>query len=257
KSLPWADHIELQGNAVRLEAQTDVFEFDTALREQRIADALPLYAGELLRGFEDDSEAWSSWLNFERERLRGAWRAAALKHLAQEIDPADAVALSARLLEADPLDEAAIRAHMAWLGKAGQGMRARDAYRNFVDRLSNELGLAPAADLVSLHDSLGTPVQALAPLAATDDFVGRTLELKKVAALLGEPECRLLCIVGPGGMGKTRLARRAADELAGDYRDGAAFVSIEGVTAPDQFGGRVARELGLSLAGSAQPMDQV
>src|SRR5215470_1798569 len=90
KSLPWADHIELQGNAVRLEAPTDVFEFDTALREQRVADALPLYAGELLRGFEDDrSEAWSSWLNFERERLRGAWRAAALKHLAQEIDPAD------------------------------------------------------------------------------------------------------------------------------------------------------------------------
>src|SRR6187455_1460327 len=36
KSLPWADHIELQASAVRFVADTDVFEFDRALREQRI-----------------------------------------------------------------------------------------------------------------------------------------------------------------------------------------------------------------------------
>jgi predicted ATPase/DNA-binding SARP family transcriptional activator/Tfp pilus assembly protein PilF len=258
KALPWADQIELQGSAVRFDAASDVLEFDTALREQRIGDALPLNTGELLRGFEDDrSEAWSSWLNFERERLRSAWRSAALKHLAGDIDPGEAIAISSRLLEADPLDEAAIRAHLAWLGKAGQGMRARSAYRDFVERLSNELGLSPAADLVALNDTLGTPAQPLVPPPAADNFVGRAIELRKVAELLAQPECRLLCIVGPGGMGKTRLARKAADSLAGEYRDGAAFVSIEGVAAPDQFGGRVARELGLSLAGSAQPMDQV
>jgi predicted ATPase/DNA-binding SARP family transcriptional activator/Tfp pilus assembly protein PilF len=259
KSLPWAEHIELQASAVRFEARTDVFEFDRALREERIADALPLYTGELLRGFDDGgSEAWSSWLGFERERLRGAWRAAELRRLAENNDAAEAIELSARLLEADPLDEAAVRAHMTWLAKAGQGMRSRQAYRAFADRIAAELGLAPAADLVALHETLGaTPLQAPVLPAARDDFVGRAVELRKVAELLAQPQCRLLCVIGPGGIGKTRLARKAAETLGGEYRDGAAFVSIEGVTALDQFGGRVARELGLSLAGSAQPMDQV
>jgi len=258
KSLPWAEHIELQGSAVRFVASTDVFDFDSALRDDRVADALPVYTGELLRGFEGGSEAWTNWLNFERERLRGAWRAAALQHLDADIDAAEGIELSARLLDADPLDEAALRAHMAWLGKAGHGSRARTAYREFSDRLAKELGLAPAADLAALNDSLGTAAPTFAPpAAARNDFVGRAVELRKVASLLEQPECRLLCIVGPGGMGKTTLARRATEELGTNYADGGAFVSIEGVTAPDQFGGRVARELGLSLAGSAQPMDQV
>ena len=83
QSLPWARGIESQGGALRFEAETDVFAFESALREQRIADALPMRRGELLAGFDDDqSEAWSSWLNFERDRLRVAWRDAALNRLA-------------------------------------------------------------------------------------------------------------------------------------------------------------------------------
>ena len=102
-------------------------DFESALREQRIADALAAYRGELLAGFDDgESEAWTRWLAFERDRLRTAWRAAALARLA---DPASsrpqAIALSARLLEADPLDEAALRQHMSALARDGQAGAAR------------------------------------------------------------------------------------------------------------------------------------
>lgn len=261
KALPWAEHIELAENAVRFSAATDVLEFEEALHDGRTADALPLHSDDLLRGFEDDrSDAWSSWLQYERERLRGAWRSAALEHLASELEPAAAIDLSARLLEADPLDEAALRAHMAWLAKGGQAARARKAYREFAERLSEELGLAPGAELSAQHDALGASApQAVKPPreAAHDDFVGRAIELRRVAETLAQPDCRLVCIVGPGGMGKTRLARRVSLELAPRYSHGAAFISLEDVAAPDQLGGRLARELGLSLAGSAQPMDQV
>ncbi len=159
QSLPWARGIESQGGALRFEAETDVAGFDSALREQRLADALPIRRGELLAGFDDgQSEAWSSWLNFERDRLRLAWRDAALNRLAVDIDVAEGIDLSARLLDADPLDEAALRAHMSWLARGGQSARARHAYHDFVKRLEEDLGLAPGAELRALHDSLGTKV---------------------------------------------------------------------------------------------------
>lgn len=262
-SLPWASRIESQCGALRFEAETDVFAFESALREHRIASALLLRRGELLAGFDDDqSGAWSSWLNFERDRLRLAWRDATLSHLAADIDPAEGIDLSARLLDADPLDEAALRAHMSWLARGGQSARARQAYRDFVRRLAEDLGLAPGAELQALHDSLGKAVWSPTPAASTaptpsDGFVGRTVELRRIAALLGQDDCRLLCLVGPGGVGKTRLAQRAMQELAPGYSDGVAFVPLEDISSSSELGGRLAREMSLGLAGSEEPLDQV
>ncbi len=263
QSLPWA-RVESQGGALRFDAETDVFAFETALREQRIADALPLRRGELLAGFDDDhSEAWSSWLNFERDRLRLAWRNAALDRLAVDIDTGEGIDLSARLLDADPLDEAALRAHMSWLARGGQSARARQAYREFVGRLSEDLGLAPGAELRALHDSLGATVAPPALVGSSvfrppdDGFVGRAVESRRIATLLAQDECRLLCLIGPGGVGKTRLARHALQELAPSYADGVAFIPLEDIAATSELGGRLARELGVPLTGSAEPLDQV
>ena len=265
QSLPWARGIESQGGALRFEAETDVFAFESALREQRIADALPMRRGELLAGFDDDqSEAWSSWLNFERDRLRVAWREAALNRLGGDIDAAEGIDLSKRLLDADPLDEAALRAHMSWLARSGQSARARQAYHEFVGRLAEDLGLAPGAELRALHDSLGMPISPPTTAASTttsakldDDFVGRTVELRRIGALLVQDDCRLLSLMGPGGVGKTRLAQRAIHEFAPRFSDGATFVALEDISSTREFGGRLARELGVKLTGRDEPLDQV
>lgn len=263
QSWPWAERIETHGGALRFEVDTDVAAFEAALRERRHADAAALHRADLLAGFDDGAnEAWSNWLGFERDRLRAAWRGAALEQLAADIDPAEGVDLSARLLEADPLDEAALRAHMACLVRSGQSARARQAYREFVDRLAHDLGLAPSAELKALHDALGTtvvvPVLArTAPLSSDEGFVGRTVELRRIGELLAQDGCRLLSIVGPGGVGKTRLARRALHELASGYADGAAFVPLEDLVTPGELGGRLARELGVALSGSGDPLGQV
>ncbi|HZA94779.1 MAG TPA: BTAD domain-containing putative transcriptional regulator, partial [Burkholderiaceae bacterium] len=227
QSLHWARGLESQGSALRFEAETDVFTFDAALREQRFADALPMRRGELLAGFDDDqSEAWSSWLNFERDRLRLAWRDAAVSRLAGSVDVAEGIELSMRLLDSDPFDEAALRLHMDWLVRGGQSARARQAYQEFVRRLSEDLGLTPGAELRALHDSLGTvarSTKAAAPTSATvdKDFVGRTVELRRIGALLEQDDCQLISLMGPGGVGKTRLARRAIHEFASGFADGA------------------------------------
>src|SRR5688500_5497118 len=263
QSLPWAAGIEVQGGALRFLPDTDVAAFEAALREGRASEAIALKRGDLLAGFEGEgSEAWSAWLSFERERLGSAWRNAALAHLAAGGDPAQAVALSARLLEADSLDEAAMRAHMTALAATGQQAQARQAYRDFIRRLGEELGLEPAAELKALHDSLGGAAAAAthavpAPAEADASFVGRSLELRRIAQLLAERDCRLLCLIGPGGVGKTRLARRALELHAAQYPDGSAFVSLEDASDAQEAATQVARALDVPLAGRADPLTQV
>jgi tetratricopeptide (TPR) repeat protein len=73
--------------------------------------------------------------------------------------------------------------------------------------------------------------------AATPDFVGRETERERlVAALRGEgpskPQAALVCIRGLGGAGKTELAYRAAQELAGDFPNGQLLLELRGSTAP-------------------------
>ena len=264
ESLPWAYGIESQGGALRFEVETDVFAFESALRESRVGDALAIHGGELLAGFDDDaSEAWSSWLNFERDRLRVTWRDAALGHLNSDIDASEAIELSKRLLEADPLDEAALRAHMAWFARSGQSARARQVYREFVARLKDDLGLTPGAELRALHDSIGmtvltTAVSAPGPAVnVTGNFVGRTVELRQIGTLLAQDDCRLICLMGPGGVGKTRLAERALHEFAPNFADDAVFVALEDVMGSNELAARLARALDMRLTGSTEPVQQI
>jgi predicted ATPase/DNA-binding SARP family transcriptional activator len=86
----------------------------------------------------------------------------------------------------------------------------------------------------SLHPVILSPPHNL-PLQATP-FVGRVLELSEIERLLLEDgDCRLLTLVGPGGMGKTRLAIKTMERLVEHatpqslFADGIFFVSLEAV----------------------------
>jgi predicted ATPase len=55
---------------------------------------------------------------------------------------------------------------------------------------------------------------------------------------------RLVTLTGPGGVGKTALAREAIGRLGGDYPMGAHVVDLTRVDAPDAIGGAIAAQLG-------------
>lgn len=249
----WGTHVESEAGALRCRLPTDVDDFEQALACGRRAEALALWRGDFLDGFDDIANpAWSSWLAFERERLRSAMRAVALARLDEDIEPEQGIAIAARLLAMDPLDEAALRAQMTWLDRSGQAARARQAYREFAVRLEAELGIAPGMQLRAAHDALGVAVPPSVSQPARDPaaagFVGRTVELRQVVTLLRDAQCRLLTVIGPGGVGKTRFAQRAIAELAPTCTHGAVFVPLEDVRSAAELPLRLAQELGLKVA---------
>ena len=84
-------------------------------------------------------------------------------------------------------------------------------------------------------------------------FVGRATELEAIDGLLEDPECRLLTLVGPGGVGKTRLALEAAARRIERYPHGVHFVPLVSVPAPELLAPAVAEAVHFPLSGfSAQ-----
>ena len=69
------------------------------------------------------------------------------------------------------------------------------------------------------------------PIFATP-LIGRERELEHLSQILCEPQCRLLTLVGPGGIGKTRLTIETVSRMQDVFADGVYFVSLASVTQP-------------------------
>lgn len=99
-----------------------------------------------------------------------------------------------------------------------------------------------------------TAARQLPRLATT--FVGREAELIDITTRLRDPTCRVLTIIGPGGVGKTRLALRVAHDM-GDEFDAVGFVPLDSVASPDEIPTAIAGALGVSLVAGVPPLKQV
>jgi predicted ATPase/DNA-binding CsgD family transcriptional regulator len=80
-------------------------------------------------------------------------------------------------------------------------------------------------------------------------LLGRTAELDTIEQWLIRDETRLLSLVGPAGVGKTRLALETASRLADRFPDGITFVNLAPVREPTLVLPAVARGLGLIDSG--------
>lgn len=86
-------------------------------------------------------------------------------------------------------------------------------------------------------------------------LIGRASELAAITAHLTDPACRLLTILGPGGIGKTHLALQVAADLAQStaFADGVAWVNLAPVENAGTVATTIAGALGLDLHGAATP----
>lgn len=66
-------------------------------------------------------------------------------------------------------------------------------------------------------------------------FIGRADEINEIVNLLTDPDCHLLTLVGPGGVGKTRLGIEVAHQVADNFPDGIYFVPLATLWSTDDI----------------------
>jgi predicted ATPase/DNA-binding CsgD family transcriptional regulator len=94
-------------------------------------------------------------------------------------------------------------------------------------------------------------------LSPPTSLVGREGDAASVCALSRRIGVRLVTLTGPGGVGKTRLARHVAAQLASDYGDGECFVALESVRDPALVPAAIAQALGLREEGAGGLVDRL
>jgi predicted ATPase len=198
-----------------------------------LEEAVELYQDDFMAGFTlRDSPDFDEWQFFQREGLRDAL-AGALERLVHCFSSQGqyerAIGYARRWLALDPLHEPVQRHLMQLYDQAGQRSAALRQYEECVRLLETELGLPPAAATTALYEQIRTRTEehdapltsAELPASATrpqhnlppqpTSFVGREAELSELDKLIADPDVRLITIVGPGGIGKTRLVLAAAE----------------------------------------------
>jgi DNA-binding SARP family transcriptional activator len=280
RALPYANAFESDARRLRWSIDTDVHAFQQALSGQRLATAAELYEGALLDGLGlPSSPEFERWLELERQACHERWRLSLLEW-STEFEAVDrfreAGEVLARLYRADAFDEEVLRRYVRALHASGQRTKALEAFNAFTASLKTELGAEPEHATAEIGDAIrrGQPCAFTPPettvtnadpkprpkhnLAAQPTaFIGRDADRAKLTAVLGEPTTRLVTIVGPGGMGKTRLAVEVARAQVDGFEHGVFFVGFDSVVSPELMAYAVADVLGFSFFGARSPEEQL
>jgi DNA-binding SARP family transcriptional activator/predicted ATPase len=235
---------------------------------QQLTQAADLYRGDLLSGFNIDSLPFQEWLTMEREHLHRQAMEAFYQLTAchnQRGEYKQAQHYAHRQLMLEPWREEAHQQLMAALTLSGQRSAALAQYEACRRTLSEELGVEPEKETLFLYERIrdgNLQASQMPPHnlpASLTRFVGREDELAQIAGLLNDPDTRLFTLVGPGGVGKTRLALAAARQAVAHFPDGVWFVPLIGVRGEprnglhDRLATAIAGALEISFSGQDDP----
>jgi WD40 repeat protein/DNA-binding SARP family transcriptional activator len=154
-SIPlWLDALQLEDCLKVVHQQGQV----TAETAGQVEQALELYQGDFLEGFHvSDCRGFEEWRVRERERLHHLAVDGLYELVAYELERQECqlgLAHAARLMELDPLMEAAHRQMMRLLVGCGQRSAALAQYETCQRLLREELGVEPEAETVELYEQI-------------------------------------------------------------------------------------------------------
>ncbi len=240
-----------------------------------LEEAADLYRDDFLAGFSlRDSERFDEWQFLQTEKYRselsGALERLVLGHRSHG-DFSGAIRAGRRWLSLDPLVEEVHRHLMVLYAQSGKRSEALQQYDRCVAVLEKELQVEPDEETRELYEAIkeqritrdserqrvSSGAKATAPEETTtmsEDplplpqtaFVGRAASLSRIQQLLSDHDCRLLTLVGPGGIGKTRLALESGRSRLGYFRHGVHFVPLSEAT-PSLIVSEIAESLKLSF----------
>ena len=177
-----------------------------------------------------------------------------------------------RLIARYPLRERLRGQLMLALYRSGRQADALAAYRAARSTLVEQLGIEPTRALQLLEQAilvqdpeLVSSARARAPVTTPNgiaagnlpleltSLIGRELDIGRVAGLVANH--RLVAVVGPGGVGKTRLAERVAGNLASGFEGGAWFADLAAIDRPAEVASAVMSAIGLRDRPGATALD--
>ncbi len=239
----------------------------------RLRAAVDLYRGDFLAGFTiADSDPFEEWRRITQEQLH-LQVLAAFTQLADAAEAAgdgeQALQDTHRQLALEPWLETAHRRVMRILGSRGQRAAAIAQYNNCRHVLAEELGAAPEAETTALCEQIrvgrfdkvtkqqnnkvtGVYQMTPSPNHSPPPLFGRSTELTHLATLLTQPSPRLVTLVGPPGVGKTRLAQ-ASVESGTPHR----FVELATITDPTLVATTIVQALGFSISAEQSAVDEL
>lgn len=226
----------------------DALQLEEALRDPQAEPSAFAEAGDFMPGYVND------WVFSQREnyRARAVERLLTMCVERQEDDRIGAaLACADAALAIDPLREDAVQLALELHGERGDPIAAGAIFATFSERLRRELDVAPAPATAALIERVRTAAgrrRERLPRSATT-FVGRIEAVAKLEDALERSRC--VTVVGPGGLGKTRLSLETAAGVAHRFADGSYFIDLSTLPAGGDVADSVVRVLDLpsELAG--------
>jgi predicted ATPase/DNA-binding SARP family transcriptional activator len=214
--------------------------------------ALNLYFGDLL-----PEDRYADWADEPRQSLRQEYQSLKLAyaHILEKLgDYAAAIEALHEIHTADPACEEAHVGLMRCYALVGQRQQALRLYQTLKEVLRRELEVDPSPESTHLYQEILTG--QFPPRYAFDkerllnnlphqltSFIGRKVEIDRVKQLL--TASRLVTLTGAGGVGKTRLALKVAEDLQGEYPQGIWLIDLAPLVDPHLILPAVATQFGV------------
>ena len=248
--------------------------------EAALRQAVDLYQGHFLADFHvDDVDTFESWVAGRRALMQQLHKDT-LNRLAnfhlESGNALEALSIAEKLVAFDDLDEESHQLLLQTLGHLGRRADVSRHLQQITDLLQTELGVAPLPATMAVADAalagtsaptvLATKVAVRPTLIHTHNlphdtlpFIGRETEISRLVDLLQTDDCRLLTLLAPGGMGKTRLAiatgRRLVEQDSSYFKRGVWLAELAGVDQPAGLPAAIAAALPFEPT-QGKPLDQ-
>jgi len=233
----------------------------------RLQEAVKLYRDDFLQGFSlRDSPQFDDWQYFQSERLRQMLNNVLeqlVMYFIAQMEWNNAILYGQRFVANNPLNESAQRMLIEAYSLSGKRSLALRQYHDLKDTLNSELGIEPDRNSKSLYEKILNGYSSTIAIPTTysmnlysetkapqnnlsfplTNFVGREHETAEITELIQHR--RLLTLMGPGGIGKTRLALEIGHRLPGKFTGGIWLVEFSNISDLDYVPQAIASTLGM------------